>query len=108
MPSAKRVEWPGKPVLEKLVWQKPLIHAAAEIGVSDVALKKHRLKLGIELPPPVIGQDSSEFGEIGQPATGKAILCRMKPGIYHHSEIRRDPGRLASTWLWMTKIPTHY
>ena len=52
LPNAKRIEWPGKPVLEKLVWQKPLIHAAAEIGASDVALKKHCLKLGIELPSP--------------------------------------------------------
>ena len=35
----------------KLVWQKPLVHVAADIGVSDVALKKHCVKQGIELPP---------------------------------------------------------
>ena len=35
---------------KKLVWQKPLIHAAREIGVSDVALRKRCLKLGINLP----------------------------------------------------------
>jgi integrase len=46
----RRVDWPSKAALKKLVWQKPLIHAAKEIGVSDVALRKHCVKLGIELP----------------------------------------------------------
>jgi integrase len=46
----RRVDWPDKKALKKLVWQKPLIHAAKDIGVSDVALKKHCVKLGIELP----------------------------------------------------------
>ena len=46
----RRVDWPDKTKLKKLVWQKPLIHAAKDIGVSDVALKKHCVKLGIELP----------------------------------------------------------
>jgi integrase len=46
----RRVDWPDKKVLAKLVWEKPLIHAAKDIGVSDVALKKHCVKLGIELP----------------------------------------------------------
>ena len=46
----RRVDWPDRKALAKLVWQKPLIHAAREIGVSDVALKKHCVKLGIELP----------------------------------------------------------
>jgi hypothetical protein len=46
----RRVIWPDKAALKKLVWQKPLVHAAKEIGVSDVALRKHCVKLGIELP----------------------------------------------------------
>jgi integrase len=46
----RRVNWPEKKTLAKLVWQKPLIHAAKEIGVSDVALRKRCLKLGIQLP----------------------------------------------------------
>lgn len=46
----RRVDWPNKKTLTKLVWQKPLIHAAKEIGVSDVALRKHCVKLGIVLP----------------------------------------------------------
>jgi integrase len=46
----RRVDWPDKKALRKLVWQKPLIHAAKDIGVSDVALRKHCVKLGIELP----------------------------------------------------------
>ncbi len=51
LPTRKRVEWPDKPALKKLVWSKPLMHAAKDVGVSDVALKKHCVKLGIELPP---------------------------------------------------------
>lgn len=46
----RRIDWPSKTRLKKLVWQKPLVHAAADIGVSDVALKKRCLKLGIDLP----------------------------------------------------------
>lgn len=47
----RRVDWPEKAALKKLVWKKPLIHAAKDIGVSDVALRKHCVKAGIELPP---------------------------------------------------------
>jgi hypothetical protein len=32
------------------VWRKSLIHVAKYIGVSDVALRKHFVKLGIEMP----------------------------------------------------------
>lgn len=46
----RRVDWPDKAKLRKLVWQKPLMRAARDIGVSDVALKKYCVKLGIELP----------------------------------------------------------
>ena len=51
LPTTKRVPWPTKAKLKKLAWQKPLVHAASEIGVSDVALKKRCVKLGIALPP---------------------------------------------------------
>lgn len=51
LPTVRRITWPAKAALRKLVWQKPLMHAAAEIGVSDVALKKHCVKVGIDLPP---------------------------------------------------------
>jgi integrase len=50
MEIKRRVNWPDKKALKTLVWAKPLIHAAKDIGVSDVALKKHCVKLGIELP----------------------------------------------------------
>jgi integrase len=46
-----KVLWPEKNALSQLVWEKPLIHAASEIGVSNVALKKHCIKLGLTLPP---------------------------------------------------------
>ena len=46
----RRVNWPEKKALAKLVWEKPLSHAAKDIGVSDVGLKKRCTKLGIELP----------------------------------------------------------
>ena len=51
LPTTKRIQWPDKKALAKLVWEKSLVHASAEIGVSDVALKKRCVKLGIELPP---------------------------------------------------------
>jgi integrase len=51
LPTNERIQWPNKNVLAKLVWKKPLVHAARDIGVSNVALKKHCVKLGIELPP---------------------------------------------------------
>jgi integrase len=51
LPGKPKIAWPQKEALHKLVWQKPLIHAATELGVSDVALKKHCLKEGLALPP---------------------------------------------------------
>lgn len=51
LPGQQDIDWPRKAQIKKMVWQKPLIHAAAEIGVSDVALKKRCVKLGIDLPP---------------------------------------------------------
>jgi integrase len=51
LPGKLKINWPNKAELKKLVWAKPLIHAAKDIGVSNVALKKHCVKLGIVLPP---------------------------------------------------------
>lgn len=51
LPAQQHISWPSKKALAKLVWKKPMIHAAKEIGVSDVALKKHCVKLEIDLPP---------------------------------------------------------
>lgn len=51
LPKRIRIAWPSKEALKKLVWEKPMIHAAKEIGVSDVALRKRCLGLGIALPP---------------------------------------------------------
>jgi integrase len=50
LPGKPKIKWPSNAALKKLVWEKPLIHAAKEVGVSDVALRKHCVKLGIELP----------------------------------------------------------
>jgi integrase len=52
LPNTQRIKWPAKSALEKLVWQKPLTRASADIGVSDVSLKKRCVKLGINLPLP--------------------------------------------------------
>lgn len=51
LPKKKGIEWPTNAEVKKLVWSKPLTHAAADLGVSDVALGKHCRKAGIELPP---------------------------------------------------------
>ena len=50
LPGKPKIEYPEKKTLEKLVWQKPIIHAAKDVGVSDVMLRKHCVKLGIPLP----------------------------------------------------------
>lgn len=51
IPNRHRFDWPSKGRLKKLVWQKPLIHAAKDLEVSDVALRNHCKKVGVELPP---------------------------------------------------------
>lgn len=51
LPGKPKIVWPDKASLKKLVWQKPMVHAAKEIGVSDVALRNRCVKLGIDLPP---------------------------------------------------------
>ena len=50
VPCKTKIASPSKGKLEKLVWAKPLVHAAKEIGVSDVSLRKRCLKLEIPLP----------------------------------------------------------
>lgn len=50
LPIQKRVAWPTKAKLTKLVWAKPMMHAAKTLGVSDVALRKRCLSIGIVLP----------------------------------------------------------
>ena len=50
LPSVQQSKWPSTAKLKKLVWQKPLVHAATDIGVSDVALRKRCIKLDLELP----------------------------------------------------------
>lgn len=36
LPTKRRIQWPEKNALKKLAWEKPLMHAAKDIGVSDV------------------------------------------------------------------------
>ena len=50
LPNKLCVDWPDKKALQKVVWELPLIHAAKSIGVSNVALKKRCVSLGIALP----------------------------------------------------------
>jgi integrase len=50
IPSKKRILWPAPADLKRLVQSKPLVQVAREIGVSDVALRKHCLKHQIPLP----------------------------------------------------------
>lgn len=48
--SAKGIKWPSKATLKKLVWQKPLVRIAEDLGVSNVSVRKRCVKLGINLP----------------------------------------------------------
>ena len=51
LPGHQDAAWPPKAKLSKLVWERPMIHVANELGVSDVALKNHCVKLGLDRPP---------------------------------------------------------
>lgn len=46
----RKVQWPDDEVLRQMVLEKPLIHIASDIGVSDNAVRKRCIKLGIKLP----------------------------------------------------------
>ena len=46
-----KINWPSKEELEKLLWKKPTMKIAEELGVSDVAISKHIKKLGLTKPP---------------------------------------------------------
>ncbi|MCX6969452.1 MAG: hypothetical protein NTV93_04760 [Verrucomicrobia bacterium] len=48
---ATKIPWPEKELLAKLLWEKPSTQIAAELGVSDTAIKKHCRQLGIAKPP---------------------------------------------------------
>ena len=47
----KKIEWPSKEELERLLWEKPTIYIAKNLGVSDKAVEKHIKKLGLTKPP---------------------------------------------------------
>lgn len=51
LPEEKtNVDWPNKKALAKLIQQKPVSHIAADLGLSDQAVRKHCEKLDLELP----------------------------------------------------------
>jgi hypothetical protein len=47
----KLIVWPSSEELQALVWMKPLLHLAKDLGVSDKGLKKRCLKFKIKTPP---------------------------------------------------------
>lgn len=47
----QKINWPTKEVLDKLVWQKPTMEIAKNLGVSDVAVAKKCKTYGIKKPP---------------------------------------------------------
>lgn len=49
--NKRKVERPSKEVLEKLVWEKPSIQIAKELGVSDKAISLWCENYKIDKPP---------------------------------------------------------
>lgn len=49
-PKSTKIIWPEIEEMRQLVWQEPLIRLASKLGVSDVAVKKHCVAHGIQLP----------------------------------------------------------
>ncbi len=47
----KKIIWPTKEELQKLLWEMPTIKIAKQLGVSDVAISKCAKKYGISKPP---------------------------------------------------------
>lgn len=52
-PKPKKINWPNRDELQKLVWEQPTIHLAKQLGVSDNAINK-KCKLW-NIPKPPIG-----------------------------------------------------
>ena len=71
----RRVEWPAPQALKKLVWQKPLIHAAKDIGVSDAELKNIALNLASLCPGRGTGCRDDIFGSLTVDQKGNKIRC---------------------------------
>lgn len=49
--NSRKVERPSKEELEQLVWEKPTVQIAKDLGVSDVAIGKWCESYGINKPP---------------------------------------------------------
>jgi hypothetical protein len=47
----RKVEWPTKEVLEKLLWEKPTTQISKQYGVSDKAVEKWTKKYNLTKPP---------------------------------------------------------
>jgi Zn finger protein HypA/HybF involved in hydrogenase expression len=50
-PNSRKVEWPTKENLEKLLWQKPTTQIAKDYGVSDKAVAKWAKSYKLTKPP---------------------------------------------------------
>jgi integrase len=44
-------KWPNPEKLQAMLWEKPLVEIAKEIGVTDKAVEKHATKHGLTRPP---------------------------------------------------------
>jgi len=47
----RKVEWPTKEILKKLLWEKPTTQIAKQYGVSDKAVEKWSKKYNLNKPP---------------------------------------------------------
>lgn len=50
-PTTRKVERPSKEDLYKLLWEKPTVQIAKDLGVSDTAINKWAKSYGIDKPP---------------------------------------------------------
>lgn len=46
----QKIQWPSNKVLSELVWTKPLLKLAVDLGVSDNAIRRHCKKNNIAFP----------------------------------------------------------
>lgn len=76
-PSTRKVVWPSKEELYKVIWEKPTSQLAKELGVSDISISDWCKKYGISKPP-------------------RGYWGRRKSGLTHEEALKSKPEKKSS------------
>ncbi len=81
--ASRKIEWPSKDVLEKLVWEKSILQISKDYGVSDNAVRKWCRRY-----------------EIACPTVG---YWQRRDSGYSHEESLVSQAKVAAPRRWITK-----